>query len=99
MARRESVDFDALSCDERFHLTGKPHGTVLSLAHIQTVHACRVAGSIGLASLLVDDGKGEVTVEVLRYVIADLVVQVHDHLAIRVRSEDGRVLDDIPLKV
>mmetsp|Transcript_40867 Transcript_40867/g.107994 ORF Transcript_40867/g.107994 Transcript_40867/m.107994 type:complete len:250 (-) Transcript_40867:331-1080(-) len=87
VAGREDVDVDAAGGDERLGLGGEPLGAVDAGAHIHRVDADRVARRVHLTCLLVQDHESKVTVELRSDVDADLVVEVHDDLAVRLGAE------------
>ena len=53
----------------------------------------RVTRRVEVARRIIHDDKGEVAVQHRRHVDAYLVVQVHDHLAVRLGAERRRVLE------
>ena len=93
VTRRERRDVDAARRHEGLGLRGEPLRAIESGAHVERVDADRVARRVDLARLLIEQHEREVAVELGRHVDADLIVQVHNHLAVGLGAKGGLILE------
>mmetsp|Transcript_47141 Transcript_47141/g.124201 ORF Transcript_47141/g.124201 Transcript_47141/m.124201 type:complete len:620 (-) Transcript_47141:169-2028(-) len=87
MARREHLHVDAARLHQRLGLRRKPRRAIEPGAPVERVDANRVSRRVQLARLLVHDRERKVAVECRRDVDANLLIEVHDRLAVRVGAE------------
>jgi hypothetical protein len=85
--RRENVNVDAASHDERLGLGGKPARAIQPGAPVQRVDPNGVPRSIVITRILVEDHEGEVAVEHRGDIVTVLVIEMHDGFAVGIGAK------------